>query len=150
MAKQIIIATHSDLAEGFKAALKFFSGTDENVHSICAFSKDIKPEESIDKCLEEIPAGDKVIVFTDIAGGSVNQLFSKKLINHDFFLVTGTNLSLLLELSLLPEDELNEPKILEIIEQAKCGIKFVNREYFDTLRKFDTDPANEESDNFFN
>ena len=149
MAKQIIIATHSELAEGFKNALSFFVGDENNIHTICAFTRDLEPENVINEFLTKLPKEDKVIVFTDIVGGSVNQLFSKKLIDNDFILISGLNLSLLLEIYLVPEEELNYKKIIEIIEKSKNEIKFINMEYFDTLERIDKLPINNDDNDFF-
>lgn len=149
MAKQIIIATHSELAEGFKNALSFFVGEEKNIHTICAFTRDLEPENVINEFLTKLPKEDKVIVFTDIVGGSVNQLFSKKLIDNDFILISGLNLSLLLEMYLVPEEELNYKKIIEIIEKSKNEIKFINLEYFDALERIDVLPSNNDDNDFF-
>lgn len=149
MAKQIIIATHSELAEGFKNALSFFVGEEKNIHTICAFTRDLEPENVINEFLTKLPKEDKVVVFTDIVGGSVNQLFSKKLIDYDFILISGLNLSLLLEIYLTPEEELNYKKILEIIEKSKNEIKFINMEYYNALERIDKLPTNNDDNDFF-
>ena len=77
------------------------------------------------------------------------RILSKKLIDNDFILISGLNLSLLLEIYLVPEEELNYKKIIEIIEKSKNEIKFINMEYFDTLERIDKLPINNDDNDFF-
>ena len=70
---QIIVATHTTLATGFEAFVKFFMPDVANLHIINAYVDTPEFENQLRGVLDTLPAEDRVIVLTDIAGGSVNQ-----------------------------------------------------------------------------
>ncbi len=53
-------------------------------------------KQRLEKILQQY-AGQNCIVFTDLYGGSVNQIFFKNLRNYSFHLITGMNLAMILE-----------------------------------------------------
>ncbi|HPX32068.1 MAG TPA: hypothetical protein PLT36_01000 [Erysipelotrichaceae bacterium] len=119
--RQIIVASHGKLAEGIVNSANFF-GIDE-----IDFIEQTMEDSNFMKRAEELLIkyqSKKIIVFTDIAGGSVNQIFTMLLNQYDFYLITGVNLGMLLEVSL--RQEINEEAIREIVETTKNQIIFMN------------------------
>ena len=123
--KKILIMTHSLMAKGIKETIEFLAG-EQNIDVACCFTDISNPDEFIDNYLSKIN-NDKLIIFTDLMGGSVNQKVALRLNNNNFYLITGVNLPLILELALLDEELITEEKIEEIIQNAKNEIIFVNK-----------------------
>ena len=122
---RFIIATHSTLAEGFWNALKFFNQDIDNVEFLNCYVETNEVEKELRVRLEQYP-DDKLIVLTDIAGGSVNQTASKLMKEYSFHLITGINLGLLLEL-VFTGDELSDEMIAASVSQAQSQMIYMNR-----------------------
>ena len=73
-------------------------------------------EAKAEQILQEY-AGQNCIVFTDLYGGSVNQIFFKNLRDHAFHLITGMNLAMILECA-FTETDLDASQLKEIIANA--------------------------------
>ena len=71
---QIIIAAHGRLASGMKETLEFFGA--RNIVILEQTVQESGFEAKVEKILQQY-AGQNCIVFTDLYGGSVNQIFSK-------------------------------------------------------------------------
>jgi mannose/fructose-specific phosphotransferase system component IIA len=146
MAKKIMIATHTSLAEGFKKAMFFFTGTGEDIVTVCAYEDtDESPHAEIDSFFASTAPGDTVVVFTDLAGGSVNQILAAKLKTKNFHLITEANLSVIIGIAALSEEEINAENIRENIELGKARIKYIN----DVLREQDSLPKTNTGEDFF-
>ena len=127
MSKKIMIATHSVLAEGFKKAAHFFTGQGEDIKIVCAYDDpDLDPNPEIDAFFNSLEPSDTVVVFTDLLCGSINQIFAAKLKTYYFHLITDVNLSLIIGVSTLSEEELNAETIRENIELSKNNMKYMN------------------------
>ena len=96
---QILVATHSTLAEGFAQAVKFFKADADNVHFLNGYVQSQEFERELRGQLDALPKGEPVVVFTDIPGGSVNQVAMKLADEYGFMLVSGVNMPFMLELA---------------------------------------------------
>ncbi|QQO08528.1 PTS sugar transporter subunit IIA [Breznakiella homolactica] len=127
MSKKILIATHTTLAEGFKKATVFFTGMGEDMVTICAYEDTQEPPRpEIDRFFESVNQDDTVVVFTDLMGGSVNQIMMEKLLTRKFHLITDPNLSVIMAVATLGEEELNAENIRESIELSSSQMKYMN------------------------
>jgi mannose/fructose-specific phosphotransferase system component IIA len=126
MNRKILIATHGNLASGFKDALNIITGKIDNITVINAFSQEENPKEAIKQFMEQITKDDELIVFTDLMGGSVNQIILQYLEEYEFHLITGINLGLLCQLIL--SDTITRETIIEAVDEARLEIKYVNKE----------------------
>ena len=105
---QIILASHGKLATGMKATLEF-----RNIEkTVNQKIYEAKAEDVLEQHPEQ-----NCIVFTDLYGGSVNQIFFKNLQHYAFHLITGMNLAMILECA-FTEADLTGPQLKEIIENA--------------------------------
>ena len=95
---QILVATHSTLAEGFAQAVKFFKADADNVHFLNGYVQSQELERELREQLDALPKGEPVVVCTDIPGGSVNQVAMKLADEYGFMLVSGVNMPFMLEL----------------------------------------------------
>lgn len=121
---QIIITSHSTLAQGFYEAVKFFQSNVENVHYINAYVDHPNFEQEF---LEKIKAlhGCNIIVFTDILGGSVNQIAMKHYPTYHYHLVSGTNLAVLLE-TIFKTDDISADEMHNMVVAANQQLVYVN------------------------
>ncbi len=104
--KRIIVATHGELAEGFKKALAIIVGERQDLETVCCYTEaDFDLTKTIDAIMTSTDFTDTdLIVCTDMMGGSVNNGFVTYLGRYPFYLVTNTNLSFLVDLLLWPDD----------------------------------------------
>ena len=131
MAKKILIATHSTLADGFKKAAHFFTGEGDNIVTLCAYDEgNDDPNPGIDSFFDTLEPNDKVLVFNDLLCGSINQILAKKLhtSKNEFHLITDVNLSVIIGVISLGEEEINAESIRENIELARANMKYMNDE----------------------
>ncbi len=120
--RHYILATHLNFAEGIYESIKFIIGEQKNVHIINAFENENDIEVIVKKMLSKIPQEDEIIVTTDILGGSVNNEFMKYLNRPGFYLITGMNLPLLMQLFLSTEKN-TKKMIVKILESKEtCPI----------------------------
>lgn len=129
--KQLILASHSVLADAMKQTAEFFGA--ENIVTIEQTAGDTGFEQRAEALLEQYKDCNPVVV-TDFFGGSVNQIFARKLANHSFHLLSGMNLSLVLELAF--EEDVNEQFIREAVELSKSQVRYMN----DALSELAADP----------
>lgn len=111
---QIILASHGKLATGMKATLEFFGA--QNIIILEQTVQETGFEAKAEAILQQY-AKQNCIVFTDLYGGSVNQIFFKNLQHYAFHLITGMNLAMILECA-FTEADLTGPQLKEIIENA--------------------------------
>lgn len=117
---QILVATHSTLAEGFASALRFFKPDADNVRFLNGYVETPELERELREAVEALPGGGPVVVCTDIPGGSVNQVAMRLSNEYGFLLVSGVNLPLLLELVF--EDDPTYESLAQTVESARAQL----------------------------
>ena len=127
--RKLLIATHGRFAEEIRETLNFILGQTQNVDVICAY---IESDFDMDKAAKEqvnaLSEQDELIIAADLFGGSVANKFSEYISTGKVYVITGTNLPLLIELVGSLEDEKPMEEIIEeAIEAAKEGIVNVNQ-----------------------
>ncbi|PAV28386.1 hypothetical protein CIL05_17285 [Virgibacillus profundi] len=127
--KKILVATHARFAEGIVSSIDLILGKQENLHFINAYVDETPFNEKLEGFLNEnVMDEDKLIIFTDIFGGSVNQTTLRYLTKENVFVISGVNLPVLLEVIMLGEDNVTEAKLKEIVNSSKDQIIFANDE----------------------
>lgn len=119
----IILASHSALASGMMASAKFFGAPCE-ISVLEQTAAETGFEQKVDKLLEDCKEKN-VVVFTDIVGGSVNQIFTRKLAGHRFHLVTGMNLAMVLECA-FAEKPIDADFIRDTLDAAREQTCYMN------------------------
>ena len=123
---QFIIATHSYLADGYKHSIKFFNTEVKNIHFINAYTEEKNNfVEELEKLLNEFK-DEQVIILTDLPGGSVNKESASLIKQYNCNVISGINLSLVLELVLSSDEVLTDETIRSAVEQARSQIVFMN------------------------
>ena len=125
--RKFLIATHGSFAAGIKSSLEMIIGSTENVYVIQAYTegnKDIADE--LDEIMQKVSDDDELIIFTDLAGGSITNQVLQTALKKNVYIIAGVNLPLLLDIVLSdPEVPVNE--IIETgISNARDQIVFVN------------------------
>ena len=124
---KIIVATHGKMAEGLKSTLEFFGVDISNMDFLscyCESNEDIKPV--LETSFDSAEPGTAIIVFTDMLGGSVNTEVMQMMDRNNVHVISGFNLVLLLQLSLLQDCEDIDEIIRQSVEEAKQGLVYVN------------------------
>ena len=95
---QFIFAAHGPLAEEMKRTIELLLGEREDIKCFCMVkNKSGDDAEREIRALLDSCAVDELVVFTDLMGGSVNNIFTSLLMERGGFeLVTGMNVALLL------------------------------------------------------
>lgn len=138
MARSVIIATHGTMAAGIKDSLDILTGNAAGIYTICGFSEDPDPRKSIAQLMEQIGSDQEILVFTDLMGGSINQMFIPYLKTHRLHLITGCSLPLIFPLILNEEESLTKECIEDAIRTAQEEIRYVNQEAEGLLEDEDT------------
>ena len=125
MANQFLIATHSRLAEGFYESVKFFNSQIENVHYLNAYVDHNNFEKEFIEKVKELSES-SLVVFTDIPGGSVNRIASKHMTTFGYKVISGINLSVLLEL-VFSTETINEETIERLVTSSREQLVFMNK-----------------------
>jgi len=140
--RRIVVASHGSMAEGMKNTIELFAGQNENVSYISAYvKKNDDLNETIDKLFSSFNDDDKVIIFTDLMGGSVNQRLTVKAQNNpNIYIIYGFNLPIVIE-AILSKEEVTKDYIQKLVQVGKDSLGVVD------LQDSKTDNDNED---FFN
>ena len=123
--KQILIATHGKMASGIRYTAELIVGKMAEITTIDAY---VTPEDNVEKKFEEYFAqheNDRIFVFTDLMGGSVNQKLLGYSQKEKVTLITGTNLPVLMQV-MMADDDVTEEEIQEFIDDAREELQVVD------------------------
>ena len=127
MKRTFVIASHSTLAAGMTAALKFFAGDDANIIELNAYLDNKPIGETIQEIFAERSEDEEVVVLTDLLAGSVNQNFFNYKNRPHTHIFTGMNMALGLSLLLEPtNDYLDVDRIHHIVSEAQANLVYMN------------------------
>lgn len=123
--KQILIATHGKMASGIRYTAELIVGKMAEITTIDAY---VTPEDNVEKKFEEYFAqheNDRIFVFTDLMGGSVNQKLLGYSQKENVTLITGNNLPVLMQV-MMADDDVTEEEIQEFIDDAREELQVVD------------------------
>lgn len=123
--KQILIATHGKMASGIRYTAELIVGKMAEITTIDAY---VTPEDNVEKKFEEYfeqHENDRIFVFTDLMGGSVNQKLLGYSQKENVTLITGTNLPVLMQV-MMADDDVTEDEIQEFINDAREELQVVD------------------------
>lgn len=134
---KFVLATHGNFATGIEQSIQMIAGEFENLEAIsCYTEENFNLNREVERILRE-NKGD-IVVVTDIFGGSVNNAFMEKIEgNKNLYVISGLNLSLILEL--LGEQDsytTTEELIRESLENSAEAVHYCND---DILTSIDDD-----------
>lgn len=121
---KVLLVSHGSIAQGFCDTAKDFFGAQEIYYANVDLETGTKGlVEKVDSFLNEWK-DELVVVCSDLKGGSANQTMMQYVNRPNVYLVSGMNLSLILQLVLVPE--ITRDALVEMIEAAKSDLVFVN------------------------
>lgn len=126
--RDIYVASHGRYAEGIISALNLLVGEDHNITPVCAYCGEIGSTAELAERFEGMAqtaasAGNEVVIFTDMQGGSVNNTAVQLMVRHaHVHVVSGANLIMLMEFS-LSEQANTSLRIKEAIQAASHAMQ---------------------------
>ena len=119
MRTHIVIATHGKFAEGILDSAKLILGSIDDIESLCCYEKkDLVYSMIIKDKIENFDFSNKrLIVITDLLGGSVNNEFMKYINEYKYILLSGLSLSLLIEV-IMKRDDIDIEMVQSIINDT--------------------------------
>jgi mannose/fructose-specific phosphotransferase system component IIA len=113
--RKFLIATHGAFAKGIKSSLDIIIGETDNVFLIQAYlDENIIVEDELAAVLTNITGADELIIFTDLLGGSVNNIMLREALKENVHIVSGFNLPLVIDIMMGDADT----PVIEVIESA--------------------------------
>ncbi|MCO7124661.1 hypothetical protein NIE88_02555 [Sporolactobacillus shoreicorticis] len=122
MGRKIIVISHNLFAEGLKRSVEMITGKHENLYAYGLLPGN-NPADLLPEIEKQVETASEVIILADLVGGSMCNAATQLLTHKHVKLVGGVNLSLLLELVLIPEDQ--EVDLVALIGHAREAIKEV-------------------------
>lgn len=121
---KILVVSHGDIAKGFCDTVTNFFGANKVYYA----NVDLETGttglvQKIDSYFNEWKE-EQVVICSDLKGGSANQKAMQYISRPNTFLISGTNLSLLLQLIML--DEVTSESLRTMIEESKNDLCLVN------------------------
>lgn len=140
--RKVLVATHGRFAEGIRETMQFIMGDEGTVDVLNAYtSQEFDMHKEAERLVNNLGAGDELIVAADLFGGSVANAFVQYMPTGKVHVVTGVNLPMLIELAASAGGELSAEDLIETaIQTAKEGIVYSN--------KILSESANAEEDDF--
>ncbi|MDR0298745.1 MAG: PTS N-acetylglucosamine transporter subunit IIBC [Streptococcaceae bacterium] len=127
MNRKFIIASHSTLAQGMTAALKFFVGEQQEIIELNAYLNNEPIINEVKAIFEKLSVDDEAIVLTDLLAGSVNQTFYPYVNRAHTHIFTGMNMALGLALLLEPrENYLTQARARLLLSEARENLVYMN------------------------
>ena len=125
----VILASHGKLASGMKSTIKMISGLDDKI-----FAFDMLEGENtetlflnVNNLISELGEDKTYVMFSDLAGGSVNTALTQLLVKDNFNLISGMNLPAILEFVLGCEENL-ELKMENAVNVGKKSLGVITIE----------------------
>jgi mannose/fructose-specific phosphotransferase system component IIA len=126
--RKFLIATHGAFANGIKSSLEIIIGETENLFLIGAYlDQNVSVEDELKPILDSLSDDDELIIFTDLLGGSVNNIMLREALRENVHILSGFNLPLLIEVILSDNDTPVAEVIESAIENAKAQLAYVNK-----------------------
>lgn len=126
---KIVLASHSNLAQGMKDTAEFIMGKQENLSAITAYvDEKVDFTAQLTALISEM-AEEPIIFISDLLGGSVNRVITETIAGKENqFLIAGMNLPLVLEIVSMHFSE--EPtkvreQLQQVIVTATSGVKLI-------------------------
>ncbi len=141
---QILLATHGKMASGMKYTAELIVGQVAEITTIDAY---VNPDDDIEAAFDNYfkqHEQDRIVIFTDLMGGSVNQKLMKYRVPDKITLITGSNLPVLINTMLAP-DTVTDQELLEYIEESRGELKLVQPEGLEDGQKAQASTTKEAS-----
>ena len=121
---KLLLVSHGDFAAGLCSTMQNFFGA-ENVYSACVTLENGTADllAAAQKYLDQW-GDEQVVICSDLKSGSANQTVFPLIARPNTFLVSGLNLSLILQLQM--EEEITAESLQEMIDLARQDMVLMN------------------------
>lgn len=145
---KVFLSSHGHMASGLESSLSIFMAPPANLTVYDAYidGDDSTLTEKLDAFYDAVGPDDQVLLLSDIYGGSVNTAMCSFLGRENTRLVTGINLSFLLEV--MSESELSDERLDEIINESRSFLRRVSLDEASGADDSIAAAANDEEDFF--
>ncbi len=123
--RRILLISHFGLAGGMLSTMSYFGIGGDHCTAINAFENDLDPKTELEKFWAGVNDEDQVLIFTDIMGGSVNQLVTPYIPRPNTYVFAGMNFPMLITAATLPEDATDD-ELRYIATEARNGVVLMN------------------------
>ena len=134
---KIFISSHGHFASGIKSSVEILMGPNPRITVFDAYLNQETVQEHLDAFYETVEADDRVLLLSDLYGGSVNQVMYTYLDRPNTTLVAGVNLALVLELAV--KEEISDEELAELVEQSRQMLRIVEFDRGEETLKEDED-----------
>jgi len=113
----LVLVTHGRLAEELRSAMEHVVGTQRGVATICIGADDDVEQrrQEIRQRIEEVDAGDGVVVITDMFGGTPSNLAISMMDRPNVEVIAGANLPMLVKLAKVRGRQ-------TLVESVECAV----------------------------
>jgi mannose PTS system EIIA component len=125
MKKKFLIASHGKLAAGLQSSLEILANKGKDVEIINAYLTEEDYTPKITAFTTSVQADEQGVIFTDLFGGSVNQKVVNQVLaaeKKNIFVISNTNLAIVLSLLLSPEDTFTIESISAAIRDGQVTL----------------------------
>ena len=135
---RVVVSTHGAFAEGICGSLKMICGEQTFVEFVNAYlDSNYDYSALFHRIVSEHDYSERpLVVVTDLLGGSVNNEFMQLRAKYPFYLVTGLNLPLLIELATY-SGPLNEKVIDGIVRASRNYVTYCGEDLLSASDDFD-------------
>lgn len=129
--REMYIATHGRYAEGIVSGLNLLIGEDHGITPICAYCGEIGSTAELAVHFESIAVeaaarGNELVLFTDMAGGSVNNTAVQMMVKYPHVhVISGANLIMLMEFCMSEHIDTAQ-RLQDAIAAATDAMKYMN------------------------
>ncbi|MBR4422260.1 MAG: PTS sugar transporter subunit IIA [Erysipelotrichaceae bacterium] len=134
---KIFISSHGHFASGIKSSVEILMGPNPRITVFDAYLNQETVQEHLDAFYETVETDDRVLLLSDLYGGSVNQVMYTYLDRPNTTLVAGVNLALVLELAV--KEEISDEELAELVEQSRQMLRIVEFDRGEETVKEDED-----------
>lgn len=124
---KFFLSTHGHMASGLKSSIDILLGDSSCLTVFDAYVDEKSLEEELNAFYETVGPEDRVILLSDMFGGSVNSMMYLFLNRPNTMLITGVNLALVIGL-MVEKDTLTRESIDQLIRQSREALKVVEPE----------------------
>ncbi|MCW2106586.1 UNVERIFIED_ORG: PTS system mannose-specific IIA component [Rahnella aquatilis] len=129
--REMYIATHGRYAEGIISGLNLLIGEDHSVTPICAYCGEIGSTAELavrfeDFALQAAARGNELVLFTDMAGGSVNNTAIQMMMKYPHVhVISGVSLIMVMEFCMSEHSDTVQ-RIQDAIAAATDAMQYMN------------------------
>ena len=130
---KIFISSHGHFASGIKSSVEILMGPNPRITVFDAYVTQESVQEHLDAFYETVSPQDKVLLLSDLYGGSVNQVMYTYLEKPNTKLVAGVNLALVLELAV--KEDISDEELEQLVQQSREMLRVVELDKSETVEE---------------